>query len=206
MMKIHETRMAPNPRRVRMFMAEKGLLDQAEFIELDLQKGENLTPQFKALNPMKKVPVLELDDGSTICETMAICRYFEELHPDTTPLLGRNALEKAQVEQWLRWIEFYFFLPTGMCFQHTSGYFKDRMTPVPEWGEQCREGAQKFFHFLNKHLEGREFIVGDSLTAADINALTTIDFNKVIKLGIEPDQTHLQAWYDRISQRESAKA
>ncbi|TVP54634.1 MAG: glutathione S-transferase family protein [Halomonadaceae bacterium] len=203
-MKIYEMKMAPNPRRVRMFMAEKGILEQADFVELDLQKGENLTAEFKARNPMKKVPVLELDDGNCISETMAICRYFEETHPET-PLLGRNALEKAQVEQWLRWIEFYFFLPTGMCFQHTSGYFKDRMTPVPEWGEQCRVAAQKFFHFLNQHLQGRDYIVGDQLSAADINALTTIDFNKVNKLAIEPEQTHLKAWYDRISQRPSAK-
>jgi len=203
-MKIYEMKIAPNPRRVRMFMAEKGILDQAEFVELDLQNGENLTDEFKARNPMKKVPVLELDDGTCIAETMAICRYFEEIHPDT-PLLGRDAVEKALVEQWLRWIEFYFFLPTGMCFQHTSGYFKDRMKVFPEWGEECGTGVKKFLHFLNKHLEGREFIVGDSFTAADINALCTIDFNKVNRIGITPEQTHLQAWHDRISQRASAK-
>jgi len=96
-------------------------------------------------------------------------------------------------------------MPTGMCFQHTSGVFKDRMNPIPEWGEECRKGVEKFFHFLDKHLEGREYIVGDTFTAADINALCTIDFNKVNKIGIQPDQTNLQAWYDRVSQRESAK-
>ena len=204
MMKIYEMKKAPNPRRVRMFMAEKGILDQAEFVEMDLQQGENLTPEFAQKNPMKKVPVLELDDGTCISETMAICRYFEELHPQP-PLLGKDALDKAKVEQWLRWLELYFFMPTGMCFQHTSGVFKDRMTPIPEWGEECRKGVEKFMHFLNKHLEGREFIVGDHFTAADINALCTVDFNKVNKIGIQPEQTNLQAWYDRISQRESAK-
>ena len=134
-MKIFETKTAPNPRRVRMFMAEKGLLDKAEFVEIDIQKGENLTPEFVARNPMKKVPVMELDDGTCVAETMAICRYFEESYPDAPKLLGETALEKTLIEQWLRWIELYFFMPTGMCFQHTSGYFKDRMNPIKEWGE-----------------------------------------------------------------------
>jgi len=170
---------------------------------MDLENGENLTPEFAAKNPMKKVPVLELDDGTCIAETMAICRYFEELYPEG-PLLGRDALDKAKVEQWLRWIEYYFFLPTGMCFQHTTGVFKDRMNPIPAWGEECRKGVEKFLHFLDKHLEGREYIASDQFTAADINALCTIDFNKVNKIGIQSDQTNLKAWYDRIAQRESA--
>ena len=203
-MKIYEMKRAPNPRRVRMFMAEKGILDRAEFVQMDLENGENLTPEFAAKNPMKKVPVLELDDGTCIAETMAICRYFEELHPEH-PLLGRDALEKAKVEQWLRWIEFYFFMPTGMCFQHTTGVFKDRMTPIPEWGEECRKGVEKFFNFLDKHLEGRDYIASDQFTAADINVLCTIDFNKVNKIGIQPEQTNLQAWYERVSQRDSAQ-
>lgn len=203
-MKIYETKTAPNPRRVRMFMAEKGLLEKAEFVQIDLLKGENLTPEYAARNPMKKVPVMELDDGTCISETMAICRYFEESYPET-PLMGRTPLEKAKIEQWLRWIEFYFFMPTGMCFQHTSGYFKDRMNPIKEWGEECRTTVEKFFHFLNKQLADRDYICGDEFTAADINAFTTIDFNKVNNIRIQPDQTHLQAWYERIKGRPSAK-
>lgn len=204
-MKIHETKMAPNPRRVRVFLHEKGVLDQIDFIELDLQKGENLTPEFKAMNPMGKVPVLELDDGTCISETVAICRYFDELNPEPA-LFGETPLEKAKIEQWVRWIELYFFMPTGMCFQHCSGYFKDRMNPIPEWGEDCRKQTERFFGFLDRHLEGQEFIVGDRFTIADINAMCTIDFNKVNKLGIKPEQKHLQAWYDRVSSRPSAKA
>ncbi|WP_166257240.1 glutathione S-transferase family protein [Marinobacter salicampi] len=203
-MKIYETKTAPNPRRVRMFMAEKGLLDKAEFVQIDLQKGENLTPEYAAMNPMKKVPVMELEDGTCIAETMAICRYFEESYPET-PLLGSSPLEKAQVEQWLRWIEFYFFMPTGMCFQHTSGYFKDRMNPIKEWGEECRTTVEKFFHFLDKQLADREYICGDQFTAADINAFTTVDFNKVNNIRIKPEQANLQAWYDRIKGRPSAR-
>ncbi|WP_203299496.1 glutathione S-transferase family protein [Marinobacter sediminum] len=204
-MKIFETKTAPNPRRVRMFMAEKGLLDKAEFVEIDLRKGENLTPEYVAKNPMKKVPVMELDDGTCIAETMAICRYFEESYPDTPSLLGDTPLEKAQLEQWMRWIELFFFMPTGMCFQHTSGYFKDRMNPIKEWGEECGQQVEKFLHFLNKQLEGKEYICLDRFTAADINAFTTIAFARVINIRIKPEQTNLQAWFDRIKARPSAQ-
>ncbi len=203
-MKIYETKTAPNPRRVRMFMAEKGILEKAEFVQIDLLKGENLTPEYAARNPMKKVPVMELDDGTCIAETMAICRYFEESYPER-PLLGTSPLQKAHIEQWIRWIEFYFFVPTGMCFQHSSGYFKDRMNPIKEWGEECRAAIEKFFHFLDKELASRDYICGDEFTAADINAFTTIDFNKVNNIRIKPEQANLQAWYERIKARPSAR-
>lgn len=205
-MKIYEAKAAPNPRRVRMFLAEKGLLDKPEFEQIDLKKGDNLTPEFVARNPMKKVPVMELDDGTCVAETMAICRYFEESYPDTTPLLGVTPLDKTLIEQWLRWIEYYFFLPTGMCFQHTTGHFKDRMNPVKEWGEECGKQVESFFGFLDKHLAGREFIHGDTLTAADINAFTTVDFAKVVNIRIKPEQENLKAWHERIKARDSAKA
>lgn len=186
-----------------MFMAEKGILDQVEFIQLDLQKGDNLTPEFTAKNPMKKVPVLELDDGTYISETMAICRYFEEMYPAHL-LMGRDPKEKALVEQWSRWIEFYFYLPTSMAFQHGSGVFKDRMNCIPDWAVECREQAETFFGFLDRELEGREFLVGGQFSVADILALTTVDFSKVNKLAIADDQLNLKAWYDRISARSSA--
>jgi len=203
-MKIYETRTAPNPRRVRMFLAEKGLLEKPEFVQVDIEKGENLTKEFAARNPMKKVPVLELEDGTCIAETMAICRYFEEAFPDTRRLLGDTPLEKAQIEQWLRWIDFYFFLPTGMCFQHTTGYFRDRMTPIREWGEECGKGVADFMAFLDRHLQGREYICCDRLTAADINAFTTVAFARVVKIRIQPEQANLQAWYERMQARPSA--
>jgi len=205
-MKLFETKTAPNPRRVRIFLAEKGLLDQVEMIQMDLQRGDNLTPEFVAKNPMKKVPMLELDSGDCVSETMAICRYFEEAFPDSPPMLGRTPLEKAQIDQWLRWIDFYFMVPTGMGFQHTTGYFKDRMTPFPEWGEECKQQAARFFDFLDQHLADKRFIMGDHFSAADINALCTVDFNRVIRQRIKPEQVNLQAWYDRVSARPSAQA
>lgn len=205
-MKIYETATAPNPRRVRMFIAEKGLSEQIEYIEIDLSKGENLTPEFVAMNPMKKVPVAQLDDGTCIAETMAICRYVEEAHPDTVKLLGESALEKALIEQWLRWVDFYLMTPVGMCFQHTSGYFKDRMNCFPEYGQDCYGAAEKFLTFLNDHLKTNDYLLGDKFTAADISAFTTIAFARVVKLRIADEQTHLQAWYDRMSARPSAQA
>jgi len=203
-MKIYEMKIAPNPRRVRIFLAEKAI-EGVEFIELDLQNGENLTAEFKQKNPFAKVPVLELDDGQCISETVAICRYFEESHPKN-PLMGETPIEKANIEMWQRRIEFFFFLPTGMCFQHTSGYFKDRMNPIKEWGEECRTQIQKFMHMLNKHLENSRYIAGDKFSIADITALCTIDFNRVNRIDIGEEQLYLQRWYNEISSRPSAKA
>ena len=204
-MKIYDIEGFPNPLRVRIALAEKGATNQVEFVPVDVMGGEHRSEAFKTKNPDATVPMLELDDGTCIAETMAICRYFEESYPDAPTLLGDTALEKAQVEQWLRWIEFSFFLPTGMCFQHTSGYFKDRMNPIKEWGEECRTSVEKFMHFLNKHLDGREYICCDRFTAADINAFTTVAFARVVDIRIKPEQANLQAWYDRIKQRPSAQ-
>ncbi len=115
-MKLYEMAKAPNPRRVRMFLAEKGLLDKVERIEIDLSKGENLSDAFKAKNPMQKVPVLELDDGSFICETTAICHYFENQYPDSPKLLGDNANDKAIIEQWTRWVDFTCSIQLAWAF------------------------------------------------------------------------------------------
>ncbi|MFV1872833.1 MAG: glutathione S-transferase family protein [Oleiphilus sp.] len=203
-MKLYEMKIAPNPRRVRIFLAEKGIND-IEFVQLDLQKGENLTPEFKKKNPLGKVPVLELDNGQYISETVAICRYFEEIHPEPK-LLGSTPYEKAQIEMWQRWAEFYFLLPTGMCFQHTSGYFKDRMTPIKEWGDECRIQVEKFMHILNKHLANHSFLAGDNFSIADITALCTMDFNRVNNISIGEEHPHLKRWYQAVSSRPSSKA
>jgi len=203
-MKIYEMKMAPNPRRVRMFLAEKGIKD-IEFIQVDLQKGENLTAEFKQKNPFGKVPVLELDDGQYISETVAICRYFEESNPENK-LMGETAIEKSHIDMWQRWVEFFFFIPTGMCFQHSSGYFKDRMNPIKEWGEDCRTQIEKFMYHMNKHLETNTYLLGDKFSIADITALCTIDFNRVNQISITQDQLHLKRWYDDVSARPSAKA
>ena len=202
-MKIYETNTAPTPRRVRFFLAEKNI--PMDYVQVDIQGGENLSPAMRARNPMAKVPVLELDDGTCIYESVSICRYFEELYPET-PLMGTTPLEKAQIDMWQRQCEFGLFMQIGMCFQHSTGYFKDRMTPVLEYGKVAGQDASKFLEILNSRLADNEFIAGDKCSIADITAVCAIDFGRVVKVRIAPEQTHLQRWYDAISARPAAKA
>ena len=202
-MKIYETRTAPNPRRVRIFLAEKGI--EMEYAEVDIVAGENLTPEMRAKNPSTKVPFLSLDDGTCISETVAICRYFEELNPEN-PLMGRTALEKAQVEMWQRRVELNFMNQIGMCFQHSTGYFKDRMTPIPAWGEEAGKNAQGYLIKLNDHLATSTYLVGDYFSIADITLLCALDFGRVVKVKANDELVHLKAWYKNISTRPSATA
>ena len=202
-MKIYDTTTAPTPRRVRIFLAEKGI--EMEYIQVDIAKGMNLSPEMRAKNPLGKVPILELDDGTCISETLAICEYFEAVQPEPA-LLGKTPLQKAQIMQWQQRAELYLFMQVGMCFQHSTGYFKDRMTPVPEYGKEAGINAQKFLHMLNNHLADNTYLAGDEFSIADITALAAIDFARVVKIRIQPEQEHLQRWYDLLQERESVKA
>lgn len=202
-MKIYQTHMAPNPRRVRMFLAEKNI--EMDYQEVDIAAGDNLTPEMKAKNPTTKLPFLELDDGTCIGETVAICRYFEEIKSEN-PLMGRTALEKAQVEMWQRRIEFHLLLPVSMCFVHTTGYFKDRMKPVAEWGDISGQNAVAYFEELNEHFSKSSYLVEDYFSIADITLLCSIDFARVVKLRVNEKYTHLLDWYARVSSRSSASA
>jgi len=202
-MKIYDTKTAPTPRRVRMFLAEKGI--EVEYVQVDILKGMNLTPEMRAKNPLAKVPILELDDGTCISETLAICEYFEAFQPEPA-LMGKTPLQKAQIMQWQQRAELYLFLQVGMCFQHSTGYFKDRMTPVPEYGKEAGINAQKFLHMLDKHLAEHTYLAGNEFSIADITALAAIDFARVVNIRIQPEQEHLQRWYDLLQERESVKA
>lgn len=203
-MKIYESKTAPNPRRVRMFLAEKGVTD-IEYIQMDLQGGDNLKPEFLARNPLGKVPMLELDDGTCLSETIAICRYFEELYPDS-PLMGTTPLEKAQIEMWQRQCDIYFMSQVGMCFQHTTGYFKDRMTPVKEFGVECGKQAAKFMSMIDAHLADNTYVAGETFSVADITLLCALDFARVIQLRMTDEHPNLKRWHTLVSSRESAKA
>jgi glutathione S-transferase len=202
-MKIYDTKTAPSPRRVRMFLAEKGI--DMEYVQVDLQKGENLSAQMREKNPIGKIPILELDDGTCIGESDAICAYFEALQPEPS-LMGATPLEKAQIAMWQRQVDLCLFMQIGMCFQHTTGYFKDRMTPVKDYGIEAGKNAGKYLNVLNRQLENNAFIAGDTFSIADIIALCSIDFARVINLRISEEQSALQAWYDKVSARPSAKA
>lgn len=202
--KIYEERIAPNARRVRMFLAEKGLTD-IEFVQVDLKAGDNISAEFKLKNPLAKIPVLELANGEYLSESMAICRYFEVTNPEK-PLMGVSAFEQATIEMWQRRCELYFMNAIGMGFQHTTGYFADRMQPVKEWGEVCVKNAEQFMALLNDHLASSTFIAGEEFSVADITAFVSIDFARVIRLRMPQQYAHLNRWYALINSRESATA
>ena len=139
-MKLYDSKMAPNPRRVRIFLAEKNI--EVPTVQVDIGKAENRQPPYLARNPLGGVPVLELDDGSHIAESVAICRYFEEIQPDP-PLFGTDAVDRARVEMWQRRMEFEVFQLTGQCFRNTHDFLKARIPRVPEFGEVCKETVLK---------------------------------------------------------------
>ena len=170
-MKIYEFTMAPNPRRVRVFLAEKGI--NVPYQQIDLATAENRKPEFLKINPMGGVPVLELDDGTHIAESVAICRYFEETKPEPR-LMGVDAKDKAVVEMWNRRMEFEILMMTAGAFRNTSDFFKGRIPQVKEYGEICRSAALKRLEWLDTVLADREFIAGPRYTIADITALIGI--------------------------------
>jgi glutathione S-transferase len=195
---------APNPRRVRMFLAEKGI-DLPE-TPIDLASREHKSPAHLARNSLGQVPTLELDDGSAISETVAICRYFEELHPEP-PLFGRTPLEKAQVEMWVRRIELQLMQPVGMFWRHAHPRTAALVHQYKDFGESNRAHYSNAQQWLDRELgDGRSFIAGDDLTMADICALSTVDFAHWIGLDLDAERTNLIAWHKRMRERPSANA
>jgi glutathione S-transferase len=186
-----------------MFLQEKDIV--MDYVEVDIGKGDNLSAAMRLKNPMAKVPILELDDGTCISETVSICRYFEEIQP-LPPLMGSTPLEKAQIDMWQRQVEFGLFMPVGMCFQHTSSYFKDRMTPVKEYGVVAGKNAEDYLQILEQRLGEEAFIAGSAFSIADITAVCAIDFARVVNIRISRKQINLQRWYDTIQTRPSFKA
>jgi glutathione S-transferase len=202
-MKLYDSSMAPNPRRVRVFLAEKGI--QVPSVQVDIGKAENREAPYLAKNPLGGVPALELDDGTVISESVAICRYFEEIQPNP-PLMGTDAKDRAIVEMWSRRTELEVARPIAQTFQNTHAFFKGRIPQVPEYGEVCRAHATKRLEWIDSELAKREFIAGPRYTIADITLLIGIDFGRVVKIGIQPEQKNLARWYEAVSSRPSAKA
>jgi glutathione S-transferase len=202
-MKIYDSKSAPNPRRVRIFLAEKGIAIPYE--EVDIVKAVNRSDEFRKKNPMGVLPVLELDDGTCIAESVAICRYFEASQPEP-PLMGTDAKDQSIVEMWQRRMELEVFLPVTQVFRNGHPFFKDRIPQVPEYGEVCRRAAENRLAWLDEVLADRPFIAGDRYTIADITALCAIDFGRVSNIRIRPEQTNLVRWHSEVSARPSAKA
>jgi glutathione S-transferase len=203
-MKIYDWKAAPNPRRVRIFLAEKGI--QVPYQQVDLPKRENLTPEFLKINPIGRVPVLELDDGTHLAETVAICRYFEELKPEP-PLMGVNHRDRALVEMWQRRMELYVLMEVALAYRNTSEFFSTRIPQVPAYGAVCRNSLiEQRLPWLDRELAGRPFVAGERYTIADITLLCAIDFAERIDVRIAPLQKHLARWHAAASSRPSAQA
>jgi glutathione S-transferase len=194
---------APNPRRVRIFLAEKGI-DLPE-IPVNMMRGEHKTPEFKAKNSLGQIPILELDDGTVIAETVSICRYLEAVYPDK-PLFGTSPLEAAQIDMAIRRIEFQLMTPVGMFWRHAHPYTAKLLTQYKEFGESNRETAERVMTWLDRELEGHDYMVGNSFSMADIAALTTIDFAAWIGLPMPGGLERLGRWHAAVSARPSANA
>ena len=203
-MKLYDGGRAVNPRRVRIFLAEKGISVSIEPVDIATQ--QHRTEAFAAINPMRRLPVLVLDDGTVIAESVAICRYFEALQPDP-PLFGRGALEMALVEMWNRRAEFNLMGPVTTVFQHLHPFMKPLVNPqVPDWGEANKPRVLEFLQLLDRELEKRPYIAGNDFTIADITAWTAVDFMKVPKLPLPEELANVRRWHASVSARPSAAA
>ncbi len=202
-MKLYDNPKTPNGRRARMFLAEKGIT--IETILVNTLKGENLGDEFLARNPFAQVPVLELDDGTCISESIAISRYFEEQQPEPV-LMGRDAREKALVEMWQRRVELHVLFPVAFFFRHTTGIFADRENIIPAWGEENRLRANRGFDQLEACLASSAYIAGEAFSVADITGLCAIDFAVFVQLDPLQGRPHLARWHALVSERPSANA
>lgn len=210
-MKLYDMIKAPNPRRVRIFLAEKGIEVPRE--EIDIPGGANLTPDYLAVNPRGVVPTLVLDDGTTIDESIAICRYFEALHPEPN-LFGRDPLEVARVEAWQRRGEFEGLFNIAMVFRNTAAPFANRAMPgtnpplpqLPDLAERGRTLTWHFLESLNDRLGQSEFVASDRYTVADITALVAVDFAKWVQIRVPEAHTNTRRWYEAVAGRPSARA
>lgn len=202
-MKLYDNPHAPNPRRVRMVLAEKGITYDRE--ELDLGAGDNLKVEFCAKNPFAKVPVLELDDGLCLSETPAICRYLDEIS-DEGSLFGKTPKERAIIDMWEHRMESMVLYPAMFAFQHITGFFKDRMTPVEEFGKESAKNFLKALPVLEAQLENNDWIAGSQFSIADITAVCAIDFARIVKVRVGDEYPNIQRWYAAMKVRPSYAA
>ena len=194
---------APNPRRVRIFAAEKGIELPVQTVSIVAR--EHKSPEYLAINPRGQVPSLALDDGTVLTESVAICRYLEGLHPEPS-LFGSGALEQAQIEMWYRRVEMILMAPVGVVWVHTHRFTAAIPGRNTEWGEANRPRVIEAMGYFDTALQGRSYLAADSYTIADILLLTTIDFAGFIGIPLPDNLTNLRAWHAHISTRPSAAA
>jgi glutathione S-transferase len=200
---LHDLAAGMSPRRVRIFLAEKGI--SIERREVDAAGGANATPDFLRLNPLGKLPVLELDDGTSIAESLAICRYLEALNPDP-PLMGRTPREVADIEMWALRMDHELSQMIALSFVHSSDFYRGRIEQIPEVASWARGRALETMNWLNHELSARRHIAGEDYTIADIVAQCAFVLGKAVGLRIPPDMTNLSRWFAEVTARPTARA
>lgn len=203
-MKLYELAMTPSAKRVNIFLNEMGI--ELNRHSINLGAGDNLSDEFKALSVNGRIPVLQLDDGQTLCESIAICRYFDELTPVKHSLFGNTPLEKAQVEMWQRICELQGLFVAFQAFRNITKIYQDRERCVEAWGEESRQRVIEFLPTLETQLSRHPYIAGEHFSIADITTYVMISF--IQRLDITPDsaQVHLIAWFNKMQQRPSIQA
>ena len=203
-MKLYDGGRAPNPRRTRIFLAEKGITVPTE--QVDMMKMEHKTPEYTAINPMQRMPALVLDDGTVITESIAICRYFEALEPEP-PLFGVGAKEIAQTEMWNRRCEINLLANVANIFRHLHPAMKQLEVPqVAAWGEANKPRVADFLRILDAQLANNQFVAGERFSVADITAQVAVDFMKPAKVEMPPGLVNIARWHAEVSARPSARA
>jgi len=201
-MKLYDSKVAPNPRRARIFLAEKGISVPTELI--DIGSMQHKTAEYAAINPLQRMPALVLDDGTIITESIAICRYFEMLHPEP-PMFGVGPKDAAIVEMWNRRAEINFLANVAAVFRHTHPAMKELEVPqVAAWAEANRPRVTWFLELLDRELASREFIAGDRYTVADITMQVAVDFMKPARLTMPEGASNVKRWHAAVSARPSA--
>ncbi|NRA61001.1 MAG: glutathione S-transferase [Psychrobium sp.] len=203
-MKLYEYAMAPNARRVSVFLAEIDL--QVERINVDIRGGENIKQQFKDKAVNGLIPLLELNDGTCIGESVAICRYLESISGQATSLFGDTPLEVAEIEMWHRIVEFQVMMPALQAFRNLSGIYKDRETVVPQWGEVSKQRYLAALPMLDKQLSENKYLASNRFSMADITLFSIINFMRVLKLNVPDDLPNLQRWLSETKERDSVKS
>ncbi|MCF6322425.1 MAG: glutathione S-transferase family protein [Rhizobiaceae bacterium] len=200
-MKLYSGGAAPNPQRVTIFLAEKGI--EVDTKQFDIMKLEHKDGELGKINARQRLPVLVLDDGTVITETVAICRYFEEIHP-TPPLMGIDAVDRAVVEMWQRRIELEFFMPVAYAFRHLHrAAAMLEPVQVPEWGELSQVRANEAMGHIDEELSTREFIAGERFSIADITAVCAYRFLRPARMKEPENLPNLKRWYDQMVARAS---
>ncbi len=203
-MKLYDSVRAPNPRRVRIFLHEKEI--EVPRVLVDLARFEHRQPDFAHVNALQRTPALELDDGTIITESVAICRYFEAIQPEPA-LFGRTPVEQAKVEMWNRRAELEVFVPITHVFRHLHpGMATHEVPQIADWGEANKPKILAGLALLNQALAYSPYLAGDVFSIADITALCALDFMKPTRTKVPDEMEHLASWHARVSARSSATA